>query len=33
MVEFIYSSIPRMPFREIENAYFNKKTNVVVSAR
>lgn len=33
MVEFIYGSILKMPYREIENAYFSKKTNVVVSAQ
>lgn len=32
MVEFIHGSIPRMPYREIEHAYFSKRTNVVVSA-
>lgn len=30
MVEFINGSIPKMPYPEIENAYFSKKTNVVV---
>lgn len=33
MVEFILGSIPRIPYGEIENAYFSKKPNVVVSAR